>query len=94
MTQLCLNLSELKREWIETASPIVLSTMRGREFTSDDLHEVLTEPAHVNWFGVLIARLANKGLVERTGYRPSQRREANGRIVSCWTVKPTTLQPA
>lgn len=83
MTQLSL----LDREWVAIHAPLVLTAMQGREFTSDCLHGLLPEPDQRNHYGALIARLANQGLVEKIGYRPSQRKEANGRVVAVWRVK-------
>jgi hypothetical protein len=86
-SQLALNLADLQRDWINDNAPVVLSKMRGKEFTADDLHDVLPYPQERNWFGVLMARLANRGLIQRTGYRASQRPARNGGIVSVWVTK-------
>lgn len=86
-TQFQLPLSDLKREWIAESAPIVLQAMRGREFTADDLHGLCDPPWSHNWWGVLCAKLKNKGLLERVGYRQSQRKSANGRVVAVWRVK-------
>lgn len=80
-------LSLLDREWININAPLVLTAMAGREFTTDCLHAILPEPEQRNHYGALVARLANQGLVEKVGYRPSQRKEANGRVVAVWKVK-------
>ncbi len=74
----------LQRDWCERMEGIVLLTMRGRTFTSDDLHGVLDTPEHPNWWGVLLARMKNKGLVQRIGYQPSTRKAANGRPIALW----------
>jgi len=81
-------LDEIKREWIEDKSsrvPLVMG--HGAPFTSDDLHCLFGAAPHRNWWGVLMAQLKHAGLVERVGYRPSERKEANGRVVSVWKVK-------
>ena len=76
----------LQRDWCELCEPVVLA-MAGGVFTSDDLHPILPTPQHHNWFGVLMARMKNKGLVERVGYQPSKRPEANGRPIAIWRTR-------
>lgn len=82
-----LELSSLKIAWCSRMASRVIETMRGREFTSDDLHAILEAPAHDNWFGVLMAQLRNSGKIERTGYKPSARPERNGGVVRVWKVR-------
>lgn len=82
-----LELTSLKIEWCSRMAERVLETMRGKEFTSDDLHAIVEPPAHDNWFGVLMAQLKNSGRIERTGYKPSSRPERNGGVVRVWKVK-------
>jgi len=83
-----LELSDLKIAWCSRMASRVLESMRGREFTSDDLHDLLPDqPESPNWFGVAMAQLRNSGLIERTGYKPSDRPARNGGIVSVWRVK-------
>lgn len=84
-------LSLLDREWISTYAPVVLATMRG-QWTTDDLHAILPEPEQKNWLGALIATLRNQGLIEKVGYRPSKRPEANGRAICVWRVKSTPAE--
>lgn len=86
MTQLPLPLTFIKSDWIGAAGPVVLSSMRGREFTSDDLHPLLPEPAEPNWFGALMAKLKRSGDIHKTGYRSSARKERNGGLVAVWRV--------
>ena len=84
-----LELATLKRDWIEAVLPEVRGIIASLdEFTSDDLHERSgTKPEHVNWWGVLLAKLKNEGWIERINARPSRRPEANGRLVSVWRLK-------
>jgi len=82
-----LELSDLKIAWCSRMASRVLESMRGREFTSDDLYPILEPPAHDNWHGILMAKLRNSGLIERTGYKPSERAARNGGIVSVWKLK-------
>ena len=87
MPAMTTQLDLLEREWCEQAEPIVLRMMRGSSFTTDDIRQYLTEPSNHNNFGVLMARMKNKGLIERIGYVTSRRPQANGRPVACWRVK-------
>lgn len=80
-------LSLLDREWATVHAPTVVSAMAGRDFTADDLHAILPTPENRNYYGVLLARMKNKGMVRKVGYQPSLRPEANGRVVAVWRVK-------
>jgi hypothetical protein len=88
ISQLTLDLSDLKREWIEDAANVVLSMGSGYRFTSDDLHDMLPAPACDNWYGVLMAQLRNKNLIRRVLAFPkaSRRPERNGAAVNQWEV--------
>jgi hypothetical protein len=81
----------LQRDWCERMSAVVMDKMRGRQFTADDLHALVESPAHDNWYGVLMAQLRCKGLIERTGYQPSTRPERNGGVVRVWRIKEFQL---
>jgi hypothetical protein len=81
-----LELSGLRRDWIEAAVedwPIIVRSLPPL-WTTDDLHQHLGDAEEPNWYGVLCASLKAKGLIARVGYRPSQRPEANGRVVAVW----------
>ena len=80
-------LSLFKNQWLSNAETVVCSIMQGREFSTDDLHGKLPEPECPNWFGIAMAKLKNKGLVERTGYKPSERPLANGRPIAIWRLR-------
>lgn len=83
-----LELTDIKRDWIEDAFQSLLPMLPSLgEFTSDDLHGRLPEPSNVNYFGCLMAKLRNEGLIERVNARPSKRPESNGRLISVWRVK-------
>ena len=85
MTPHQLELSSVKRDWIEEATETFLAFRHSlRDFTTDDIRPLLPEPENVNWVGILMAKLKNKGLVRRVSARPSERPEANGRLVSVW----------
>ena len=82
-----LELSGLERDWIEDAVPQVLAYAANVEcFTTDSLHDILPRPQQPNWWGVLTAKLAKEGRLERINARPSRRPEANGRLVSVWRL--------
>jgi hypothetical protein len=83
MTQLSL----FQRTWLDDAESVVLERLRQREFSSDDVHDVVPAPDVNNWMGVLFARLRCKGLVERVGSAKSRRDEANGRWVGTYRIK-------
>ena len=81
-----LELATIKRDWIDAVLPEVRRVIAdGKEFTSDDLHaRIATPPDSPNWWGVLLAKLANEQAIERVGARASSRPVANGRLVSVW----------
>ena len=81
-----LELSDLRRSWIEAAIPRVRMFFDGQEFTADDLHRVLERPEQRNWFGVLMATLKNRGLIVETGYIVSTRPERNRACVLKWRM--------
>lgn len=78
-------LNLLDRDWCNVNAPVVLSAMRGREFTADEIHPLVSEPDNKNLYGILFAVI--KKHLEKVGYRPSSRPEANGRVVAVWRVK-------
>lgn len=77
-------LSLLDREWVHEAIPSVLAAIGTGAFTSDDIRGLVTEPDQKNYFGVLFATLHKQGYIERIGFRPSSRPEANGRWIAVW----------
>lgn len=84
-----LALASLKRQWLDEVDALFSSSALPYNFTSDDLHEWFYDhqPHHHNAWGMLLARWSKQGKIEHVGYRPSKRKEANGRIVSIWKVK-------
>lgn len=67
---------------------MILDVFRPKEeFTSDTLHIIMPRPAHPNWWGVLMASAKHRGLIEPVGYRTSERKSANGRVVRVWRRK-------
>lgn len=89
MTQLTLQISEQKRDWIDAVYPGVLSALWNMgEFTTDNLHaRVFREPDSPAWWGSLMAKLKADGHIEYVRHQPSTRPEANGRKVSVWKRK-------
>lgn len=85
MQRLMKQLDLLEIDWCDRMGPVVLERMRGRDFTSDDLHEIVEPPANPNLFGVLMAKL--RPHLERVGFRASQRPERNGGVVRVWRIK-------
>ena len=82
-----LELTDLRRDWVEDAVAVILRASTATLpdlFTADDLHGILQPPSNKNWFGIALAKLSNTGKVEKAGYQPSKRPEANGRIVAVW----------
>lgn len=72
-------------DWCARMEPVVLARLKGREFTSDDLHGIVEPPANPNLFGVLMAKL--RPHLERVGFRASSRPERNGGVVRVWRIK-------
>ena len=74
-----LELSELKRAWIDDA----LDKVNARafsigNFTADDLRQYIGEPPHPNWTGCFIASLRCSGRIREVGRVRSNRPERNG----------------
>lgn len=57
----------------------------GREFTADDLHQVVGEPASPSEWGALFGVARGAGLIERTGYRTSTRPSRRHGVLGIWT---------
>ena len=74
----------IETDWLTRMTPVVLDAMRGREFTSDDLHGVVEPPANQNLYGVLFAKIRRS--LTPVGYRASNRPERNGGAVRVWRV--------
>lgn len=82
-----LELTSIKRDWIDESIPKVLHFCRGlKSFESADLHDMLGEPMHPNWFGILFARLRKAGLIEHVGFGPSKNKASNGSAVYFWKL--------
>lgn len=81
-----LELATLRRDWIESQIPKVESFFRGKEFTSDDLHQVLDAPEQPNYFGVLMATMKRRHLVVEAGYIISSRPSRNAGRVLKWRL--------
>ena len=81
-----LELTDLQRSWVDEALAVIVRAKCDlpETFTTDDLHAILPAPEHPNWYGVLLAKLRNSGVVEKFGYKPSARKSANGRVVAVW----------
>jgi len=83
--QLELELATLRRDWIEEAAPRVVTMLPTLgAFTADDLRGRIPDPPAPNWFGCLVARLRNAGLIQEAGRVKSTRPERNGAKISAW----------
>jgi len=51
--------------------------------TTDDLHDALEEPRHVNHWGAIL----KDSRFTCTGYQPSTRPEAHARIIGTWKLR-------
>ncbi len=82
-------LNLLDRDWIADKMPAFVSFLNQWDgtFTSDELHRILGEPPHPNWFGVFLANAKRMGLIEKIGWKESERKSANGRVVRLWQRK-------
>ena len=56
----------------------------GTEFTSDDVREGFREPHHPNQWGGIYHTLANRGVIQRVGFRPSHNRTRRGGVTGVW----------
>lgn len=87
MSGVQLELSTMKREWLDDAmGQFALIASRYRRFTTDDLHPILGEPASRGWWGALTAKLQAEGFIREAGRVASQRKSANGRKITIWEV--------
>ena len=77
-----LELADLKRDWVEESAARFPALSLPAVWSADDLHGLLPQPQERNWFGVLLASLKNRALIEKVGYKPSTRPEANGRGIA------------
>jgi hypothetical protein len=82
-----LELSTIKRAWLDDATMRFKTLCLPETWTSDELHKMLPMPDSVAWWGILLAKLKNCGVVECVGYRPSARKERNGGVVRVWALK-------
>ena len=81
-----LELSEIKRAWIDDAVDWFLNR-RPRDihqFTVEMLHGYLPPPPHPNWYGCTMAALRDSGKIREVGRVRSNRPERNGAKISLW----------
>jgi hypothetical protein len=88
MTQGVLDLTTVRRSWINDHKPVVMNYARiVDKFTTDDLHPLFhPEPSVPNWIGCLIRQLARSGSIRSIGYTQSKRPVSNGRAIAVWTI--------
>jgi hypothetical protein len=82
-----LELSEMKRAWIDEA----LTAFNARAFSigtfcADELHQYLPPPDHDGWWGCFVAKLRCAGRIKEVGRVKSTRPERNGAKVTLWQV--------
>lgn len=83
-----LELTDVRRSWIDAAIPLVVERIKdGQSFSADNLHTFLPAPEHLNWYGILCASLKRRGLIVNAGYATSTRPERNGAKVGLWKAK-------
>jgi len=71
--------------WREDALDRVEAFARsGEEFTSDDVRDGFREPQHPNQWGGIFHTLANRGVIQRVGFRPSHNRSRRGGVTGIW----------
>ena len=82
-----LELSELKRVWIDdAANAIIFCRIPGVRFSVETLHKHLDEPPHPNWWGCLVAKLRCSGKIKEVGRIKSTRPERNGAKIGLYEV--------
>jgi hypothetical protein len=80
-----LELTDLRREWIDEACERFPTLQLPENWSAEDLHNLLPAPIHCNWWGVLTAKLKCARLIDCVGYQTSTRPERNGGVVRVWT---------
>ena len=82
-----LELKSMKRQWIDdVAGQFAAHAEKGFEFSADWIHANFTEPWEPNWYGGLLAKLKNEGLIQEIGRVVSSRPERNWAKISLWKV--------
>jgi hypothetical protein len=86
MTGHQLELSALKRTWIDESAAVLDSKLlrRGVQMTAETIRQYVTEPPHPNWIGCLTAALRCKGRIKEVGRVKSNRPERNGAKITLW----------
>ena len=80
-----LELSEIKRVWIDDAHARFMARLFSiGTFSADDLRHYVEPPPEPNWIGCLMARLRNEGRIREVGRVRSNRPERNGAKISLW----------
>ena len=71
--------------WREDALERVENFARtGVPFTSDEVRTGFREPHHPNQWGGIFHTLANRGVIQRVGFRPSHNRSRRGGVTGIW----------
>lgn len=80
-----LELSEIKRRWIDDAAKQI-RILPGLKFSADDLHKYLPAAPHDGYWGCLIAKLRCAGNILEIGRVRSSRPERNGAKIGLYEV--------
>jgi hypothetical protein len=82
---------DAKKEWTERATGALLALAEsGRQFTSDDLVEIVGLPAGAtrtaanNAIGALFARYSRKHVIQTCGVKATGRTSSHGRSIRIW----------
>jgi hypothetical protein len=82
---------DAKKEWTQRATGALLTLAQsGRQFTSDDLVEIVGLPAGTtrtaanNAVGALFARYSRKHLITSCGVKATDRSSSHGRSIRIW----------
>jgi len=64
----------------------VLIAIRYEEVTVDDLRDVMDVEGDKRWLGSMLASLARRKVIEKTGYKKTRRKTSHGRDVSVFKL--------
>lgn len=74
-----------KGDWLADAREAIEALARtGRKFTSDDLREMVGDPAHANWFGNAFNSAHQAKIIKPVGFRQSRAKSRRGGVLREW----------
>lgn len=82
-------LEDAKHAWLADAdhaiSALAVRCHRtDQTFTADDVHKIIGDPEHPNWWGVAFASAKRRGEIELAGYAISRSKSRNGGVLRVW----------